>query len=91
MEFVKPDQQFSDVLEVDRINRWNIYNRLRQLGIPCQCRIGHPLVVQVGNADTAVQLWSVVQQFTAPRVVTLDYLERCWQQQSRQRQQSAES
>ncbi|HEY9734830.1 MAG TPA: Asr1405/Asl0597 family protein [Trichocoleus sp.] len=90
MEFVKPDHQLSDVLEVDRINRWNIYNRLRQLGISCQCQIGQPLVVQVTTADVAVQLWSVVQQFTAPREANLEHLQRCWQQQPSQRQKSAE-
>lgn len=90
MEFVKPDHQLSDVLEVDRINRWNIYHRLRQLDISCHCRIGQPLVVQVNNADVAVQLWSVVQQFMAPREVTLDHLARCWLLPTNQRQESAE-
>ena len=65
---------------VDQISRWNVYNRLQELAIPCECRCGAPLQVQITTATDAIQLWSVVQQLTSSKQVTIDHLKRCWQQ-----------
>jgi hypothetical protein len=66
------------LVALDRIATWNVYGRLQELSIPCHCRSGQPLEVTVSSAHQAMQLWSVVQQFTAPRHSTVDHLERCW-------------
>lgn len=79
MEFIDPHAQFKSVLSIDRIERWNIYSRLQQLAISCRCQHGQPLQVDVETAGVAIQLWSVIQQFTAPRSIRIDRLERCWE------------
>ena len=67
-------------LDLDRIERWNVFKRLKELSIPCQCACGQPLQVNIETATAAIQVWSVVQQFTAPRNVSIKHLERCWKQ-----------
>ncbi|MBD2256678.1 Asr1405/Asl0597 family protein [Pseudanabaena sp. FACHB-2040] len=78
MKSVEPDYVLSDILEFDRIDRWNIYNRLQQLAISSHCATGKPLQVKISTAGDAIQLWSVIRQCTAPRQVNVDYLEDCW-------------
>ncbi|MGP1371771.1 MAG: Asr1405/Asl0597 family protein [Almyronema sp.] len=78
MDSVQPD--LSSLPQLDRIERWNIYNRLQELAILCHCAKGQPLQVQINTVTELVQLWSVIQQFTAPRQTQLAYIERCWQQ-----------
>jgi hypothetical protein len=65
---------------LDQISRWNVYNRLKELAIPCECHCGTPLQVKVATATDAIQLWSVIQHFTCSKQTTVDHLERCWQQ-----------
>lgn len=79
MELPSPSTQLNSVLCINRVERWNIYSRLQQLAVPCSCRSGQPLQVEVETAGMAVQLWSVIQQFTAPRSTLVNRLERCWQ------------
>jgi hypothetical protein len=67
-------------VKLDQISRWNVYHRLRELAIPCECRCGTPLQVQVSTAAAAIQLWSVIQHFTSPQQDSVDHLERCWRQ-----------
>jgi len=79
MEFSLPNTQLRSVLHIDRVERWNIYSRLQQLDVPCSCSNGQPLRVEVDTAASVIQLWSVVQQFTAPRHTLIKRLERCRQ------------
>jgi hypothetical protein len=65
---------------IDQISRWDVYNRLQELAIPCECHCGTPLQVQITTATDAIQLWSVVQHLTSSKQVTIGHLERCWQQ-----------
>lgn len=67
-------------LELDPIDRWNVYNRLQELSIPCQCRCGSPLKVAVDSPTAALQVWSVVRRLTTSRTVAIDALENCWNQ-----------
>lgn len=71
-------------LEIDFIERWNVFNRLQELSIPCQCSCGQPLQVKIETAATAVQVWSVIRRFVLPRGASVEYLERCWRQAVRQ-------
>lgn len=70
--------QSKQMLEVQCEDRWQVYHRLKELDIPCKCASYQPLNVQVDSVLTAVQLWSVVRQVTAPRWVLVQLLENCW-------------
>lgn len=84
MKFPLPDdtpaaQTLSDI---DFVDRWSVYTRLKQLSIACDCSINQPLRVQIETATEAIQTWSVVQQFRGTRQGRLERLERCWRQPS---------
>lgn len=66
-------------IEVDRIDRWLVYQRLLELEIPCECAFNQPLEVEVNSVTTAIQLWSVVRCLSAPRQTLVCDLKRCWQ------------
>ena len=68
------------VIAVHRSERWEIYRRLQELQIACQCSPSQPLQVQVPSPTAAVQVWSVVKQLTNSRYDLLNWLHRCWQQ-----------
>lgn len=68
-------------IEIDAIGRWDVFYRLQELAIPCQCDCHQPLRVQADTATAAIQIWSVIRQITSPRSVVADYLERCFHQQ----------
>ena len=66
-------------VEIDHIARWDVYFHLQALSVPCQCKQGQALRVQINHATAAIQLWSTVQAFTAPQQSQIDHLQRCWQ------------
>ncbi|MGB3188496.1 MAG: Asr1405/Asl0597 family protein [Limnoraphis sp.] len=73
----------SEVIEVNSwADRWQVYRRLQELGIPSSCEIEQPLRVQINNINQAVQLSSVLKQFSASRRDLLETLERCWKAES---------
>ncbi|BCX12704.1 MAG: hypothetical protein KatS3mg067_1642 [Thermosynechococcus sp.] len=59
--------------------RWPIYQRLTELEVPCECLPYQPLTVEVNSPLVALQVWSVVRQFSASRDTLVDWLEQCWQ------------
>lgn len=67
-------------LEMSCIERWNVFRRLNELAIPCECACGEPLRVTVDTPAAALQVWSVTQQFLAPRKMQIQRLEHCLQQ-----------
>jgi hypothetical protein len=71
------------VVSVSRIDRWQIYHRLQELMIPCWCLEDGSLRVEVQNGISALLLRSVVQQFVASRQEMVNWLERCWNAESR--------
>ena len=73
-----------DSIEINYVERWNVFNRLQELSIPCQCTCGQPLQVQVETATAAIQVWSVIQHLTLPRLASVEHLERCWKQRIKQ-------
>lgn len=83
MELSYPGTRLNSVLCIDRIERWYVYSRLQQLAVPCSCKIGQSLQVEVETAGSAIQLWCVIQQVTAPRPVLVNRLERCWQKSAK--------
>ncbi len=70
--------EVSEIVEVNWADRWQVYQRLQELAIPCWCDANQPLKVHIGDVAAAVQLWSVLRQITTPRQDLLCWLERCW-------------
>jgi hypothetical protein len=66
-------------VEIDWLDRWQVYKRLQELDIPCCCESNQPLKVEIGNPSAGIQLWSVIRQFTISRQEMIYTLERCWQ------------
>ncbi|BAB72555.1 Asr1405/Asl0597 family protein [Anabaena sp. FACHB-709] len=67
------------VVEVDWADRWQVYQRLQELEIPCWCEANQPLKVELVTPMTVVQLWSVMRQFTSSRQDLIYSLEINWQ------------
>lgn len=66
-------------IEISWGDRWQVYRRLQELAIPCECGTNQPLRYQIQDVTAAMQLWSVVRQLTVPRRELASWLERCWQ------------
>ncbi|MBD2514299.1 hypothetical protein H6G93_04625 [Nostoc sp. FACHB-973] len=66
------------VVVVNWADRWQVYQRLKELDIPCSCLTNQPLQVEISSATAAVQLWSVIRRFTASRQDQIWTLECCW-------------
>jgi len=82
MNLSNPEAKISQVVRVNRADRWIVYQRLQQLGIPCQCFTNKDLKVELTNPTEAIQLWSVVRQIFSSRTELIDWLDTCWQQNS---------
>ncbi|HBB33157.1 MAG TPA: hypothetical protein DDZ80_12150 [Cyanobacteria bacterium UBA8803] len=67
------------VIEINRADRWQVYRRLQELSIKSRCGTNQPLTAQIDDVAAAIQLWSVVRQFTASRRDLASWLESCWQ------------
>ena len=59
-------------------DRWQVYFRLKALGLTCCCQGHQALGVQVHSPLDVVQIWSVVQAVDAPRGDRVARLERSW-------------
>lgn len=70
--------EVKQTIEVNWADRWQVYQRLQELAIPCSCEIDQPLKVHITDGMAAVQLWSVLKLFTQPRQELVCWLERCW-------------
>lgn len=66
------------LVEVNWLDRWQVYQRLQELEIPCWCETNQPLKVEINSPVAAIQLWSVMQQFTTSRQVLVATLEQTW-------------
>ncbi|MGH8002656.1 MAG: Asr1405/Asl0597 family protein [Brasilonema sp.] len=73
---LKPQKKY--IIEVDKVDRWQIYRRLQELDIPCWCETNQPLTVEISNPTAAIQLWSVVRQFTTNRQDLIRNLQKSW-------------
>jgi hypothetical protein len=66
-------------IEIHTDRRWSMYNRLRELDIPCECKAYQPLRVQLNCASTAIQFWQVFHHVHSSRQDAVGWLEHCWQ------------
>lgn len=78
MNYSSSKPETDQVIEIAFSDRWQVYRRLQELGIPCQCGTNQPLSVQLNNVNDAIQLWSVVRQLTLRRWELVSWLKRCW-------------
>lgn len=62
---------------VDCGDRWQVYFRLKELDIPCQCKSYQPLLVDIQSAQSLIQVWSVVKRVSTPRSVISEWLNQC--------------
>ena len=79
LESVGCQSEAKQIVEVSWADRWQVYQRLQELDIPCSCATEQPLMVHIANVTAAVQLWSVSRQLTQSRQDLLCWLEYCWQ------------
>lgn len=66
------------VIDIDWADRWQVYQRLQELDIICICDTNQPLMVEINNPTAAIQLWSVIQQFSASRQDLIENIENSW-------------
>ncbi|WP_083468748.1 Asr1405/Asl0597 family protein [Nostoc piscinale] len=71
------DQKY--VVEVNWADRWQVYQRLNELDIPCCCEVNKPLQVEIANPLAMIQFWCVMQRFLACRPELIQTLENSWQ------------
>lgn len=55
----------------DRVQAWDIYHRLQELGIPW----GDSSIENVGQG---IQIWCVTRAVVASRQEQVNFLEHCW-------------
>jgi hypothetical protein len=68
----------SETINVARQDRWQVYQRLQELDIACSCTLEQPLQTHIHTPADVLQVWSVIQQITAPRQELVFWLKRCW-------------
>jgi len=73
-----PDAFVSLIITINRSNRWQVYRRLKELGISCWCPQDGTLWVEIEGCVGATLLRSTVHQFTSSRLELADWLDRCW-------------
>lgn len=73
-----PNLQLGQTFKIQGIDRWQVYRRLDELAVPCWCAPHQPLQVRIDNTTIALQVWSVLKQFTASKQELCEWLEGCW-------------
>lgn len=69
----------SQVIGIQGVERWQVYHRLQELEIKCECRPHKPLEIECNSPQDAIQVWSVLKNLTESRQELLLWLDRCWQ------------
>ena len=59
-------------------DRLQVYYRLQELNIDCQCSSFQPLKVTLQTPTEALQLWSVVKSISEPRLALVKRLNQSW-------------
>ncbi len=59
-------------------DRWAVWQRLQELGIPCTCRADQPLLATVDSPLAVWQVWHVLRMQGAPAPLR-DWLKRCYE------------
>ena len=78
LKFPGSETDTKHVIDIGWTDRWQVYQRLQELGMGCSCESNQPLIVEVNNTTEAIQIWSVIQQFTGSRQDLIRSIENCW-------------
>ncbi|ACK73573.1 conserved hypothetical protein [Gloeothece citriformis PCC 7424] len=78
MSSINPPSTSNQVIEVQGTERWEVYHRLQELDIPCECTLNQPLQIELNTYSQGILLWSVVKRIKAPRQELINWLDRCW-------------
>ncbi|QIR37650.1 hypothetical protein HCG51_13630 [Tolypothrix sp. PCC 7910] len=78
MKSFSSEVESKHTLEVNWADRWQVYQRLQELEIPCWCESNQPLQVEITNPLAIIQLWSVMRQFSVSRQDIISSLEKSW-------------
>jgi hypothetical protein len=70
------------VIDIAWGDRWQIYHRLQELEISCECATGKPLTVAVDTPTGVIQVWSLARQPSLDRCQLVDWLDRCFSLQA---------
>ncbi|PZO22735.1 MAG: hypothetical protein DCF25_02140 [Leptolyngbya foveolarum] len=73
-------EQPSTSFTINCEDRWQVYHRLQELDIVCQCRGFQPLKANIKTANEVIQLWSIIRRVSQPRQMLIDTLDRSWRQ-----------
>ncbi len=68
----------AQVIDIPLSLRWQLYQRLQELMIPCWCCADGLLRVQINNLLAAVLVRSTLMQLLASRQELIDWVEQCW-------------
>lgn len=79
MRFSASSCQAESLIEIQSDQRWLIYLRLRDLGIPCWCKAYQPLRIQLDSPTAILQFQQVLRSVTASKQDLAGWLEDCWQ------------
>jgi hypothetical protein len=60
-------------------DRWQVYHRLQDLDIECQCSLHQLLQVCINGPAQLLQLWIVLRQVESSRGSLIPWLETSWQ------------
>ena len=69
----------NQAIAISGTERWDIYHRLKELEIPCQCSTHQPLTVQLNSPSHLLQTWSVIRRMRTARQDLVNTLENYWQ------------
>ncbi|MDX2214566.1 MAG: hypothetical protein SFY66_14845 [Oculatellaceae cyanobacterium bins.114] len=78
MDRIRFASHSAQLIEIPISDRWQVYYRLRELGIPCTCLKDGSLWAEINTPLAAAQLWSITFQLKASRSQLVDWLNRCW-------------
>ncbi|MDZ7956766.1 MAG: hypothetical protein RMY34_02465 [Aulosira sp. DedQUE10] len=83
MKSFSSEVESKHILEVNWADRWQVYQRLQELDVPCLCESNQPLQVEINSPLAIVQLWSVMRQFSVSRQDIISSLEKSWLRDNR--------
>lgn len=72
----------SQAIAINGSERWDIYHRLQELSIPCQCSTHQLLTVEISSPNSLIQVWTVVKRMTSSRENLIQSLKNCWEKSS---------
>jgi len=75
---ISEPSQAAIAVRVNPAQRWEVYHRLRSLGISCQYETGSSLTVRLDCPLAAIQCWCALKQLTGTRSELLSWLKGCW-------------